>query len=140
MRTKIPGEDLGGDGHIVVAVMDPLDLLIPLRALARDDDRIGRARIQNRLSYRVASACRDLMDVVHVGTRRGDAPEEVVANRLRIFAPGILVGHPQDVGLARRYADRIIGMNGGKVVFDGAPDALTDADLNTIYGGKDWLQ
>ena len=45
-----------------------------------------------------------------------------------------------DVGLARRYADRIIGMNGGKVVFDGAPDALTDADLNTIYGGKDWLQ
>ena len=31
-------------------------------------------------------------------------------------------------------------MNGGKVVFDGAPATLTDADLNTIYGGKDWLQ
>ena len=45
-----------------------------------------------------------------------------------------------DVGLARRYADRIIGMNGGKVVFDGAPEALSDADLKTIYGGKDWLQ
>ena len=101
MGAKIPGEDLGGDGHIVVAVMDPLDLLIPLRALARDDDRIRRARIQNRLSYRVASARCDLVDVVHVGTRRGDAPQEIVANRLGIFAPRILVGHPQDIGLAR---------------------------------------
>ena len=45
-----------------------------------------------------------------------------------------------DVNLARRYADRIVGMTGGKVVFDGPPADLTDADLNTIYGGKDWLQ
>ena len=45
-----------------------------------------------------------------------------------------------DVGLARRYADRIIGMNGGKVVFDDAPAALSDDVLNMIYGGKDWLQ
>ena len=45
-----------------------------------------------------------------------------------------------DVGLVRRYADRIIGMNGGKVVFDDAPAALSDDVLNMIYGGKDWLQ
>ena len=37
-----------------------------------------------------------------------------------------------DVGLARRYADRIIGMNGGKVVFDDAPAALSDDVLNMI--------
>ena len=31
-----------------------------------------------------------------------------------------------DVDLARRFADRIIGMSGGQVVFDGPPDGLTD--------------
>ncbi len=45
-----------------------------------------------------------------------------------------------DVELARRYADRIVGMSGGEVVFDGPPGALNDAHLKTIYGGEDWLQ
>ena len=45
-----------------------------------------------------------------------------------------------DVELAKRFADRIVGMAGGRVVFDGPPGQLTDAMLNTIYGGKDWLQ
>jgi phosphonate transport system ATP-binding protein len=37
------------------------------------------------------------------------------------------------VELARRFADRIIGMNDGSVVFDGAPGQLIPAALNTIY-------
>jgi len=45
-----------------------------------------------------------------------------------------------DVELAKRFADRIVGMAGGRVVFDGPPGQLTDAMLKTIYGGKDWLQ
>jgi len=45
-----------------------------------------------------------------------------------------------DVELARRFADRIVGMSGGRVVFDGAPDRLSDAVLKEIYGGEDWLQ
>lgn len=45
-----------------------------------------------------------------------------------------------DVELARRYADRVIGMTGGRVVFDGPPGELTDAHLKTIYGGDGWLQ
>jgi phosphonate transport system ATP-binding protein len=44
-----------------------------------------------------------------------------------------------DVDLARRFADRIVGMSGGEVVYDGAPDGLDDAMLTRIYGGKDWL-
>ena len=44
-----------------------------------------------------------------------------------------------DVELARRYADRIIGMSGGAVVYDGPPAGLDDAILRTIYGGEDWL-
>lgn len=44
-----------------------------------------------------------------------------------------------DVALARRFADRIIGMSGGRIVFDGPPSLLTDGDLSKIYGGEDWL-
>jgi phosphonate transport system ATP-binding protein len=45
-----------------------------------------------------------------------------------------------DVDLATRFADRIVGMSGGRVVFDGAPAGLSDAMLKQIYGGEDWLQ
>ena len=44
-----------------------------------------------------------------------------------------------DVELAKRYADRIVGMTGGHVVYDGAPTGLTDAMLKTIYGGEGWM-
>jgi len=44
-----------------------------------------------------------------------------------------------DVELARRYADRIIGMSGGQIVYDGAPDGLSDEFLKQIYGGEAWL-
>jgi phosphonate transport system ATP-binding protein len=44
-----------------------------------------------------------------------------------------------DVELARRFADRIVGMSGGKVVYDGDGGALGDAVLKSIYGGESWL-
>jgi phosphonate transport system ATP-binding protein len=44
-----------------------------------------------------------------------------------------------DVDLATRFADRIVGMSGGRVVFDGAPAGLSDSMLKQIYGGEDWL-
>ncbi|MBS1230026.1 MAG: phnC [Proteobacteria bacterium] len=45
-----------------------------------------------------------------------------------------------DVELAKRFADRIVGMTGGRVVFDGLPSRLTDDHLKLIYGGEGWLQ
>jgi len=45
-----------------------------------------------------------------------------------------------DVGLATRFADRIIGMSAGQVVFDGPANQLSDERLKQIYGGKDWLE
>jgi phosphonate transport system ATP-binding protein len=45
-----------------------------------------------------------------------------------------------DVELAKRFADRVIGMASGRIVFDGPPRELTDAMLTTIYGGEGWLQ
>ena len=45
-----------------------------------------------------------------------------------------------DVELAKRFADRIVGMTGGRVVYDGLPSRLTDDHLKLIYGGEGWLQ
>ncbi len=38
---------------------------------------------------------------------------------------------------ARTYCRRIIGMSAGRIVFDGAPEALTEAVLRDIYGQAD---
>src|SRR5438105_2746403 len=45
-----------------------------------------------------------------------------------------------NVELARRFADRIVGMRNGEIVFDGEPRALEDAHLIAIYGGEGWLE
>lgn len=44
-----------------------------------------------------------------------------------------------DVELAKRFADRIVGMRGGLIVFDGKANALSDDVLKDIYGGASWL-
>jgi phosphonate transport system ATP-binding protein len=41
-----------------------------------------------------------------------------------------------DVGHATRVADRIIGLRGGSVAFDGPPDRLSSEDLARIYGDR----
>ena len=38
--------------------------------------------------------------------------------------------------LAKDYAERIIGMYDGKIVYDGMVDDITDADFEKIYGGQ----
>jgi phosphonate transport system ATP-binding protein len=45
-----------------------------------------------------------------------------------------------NVELAKRYADRIVGMSKGVVVFDGPPAALQHSHLLEIYGGEGWLE
>jgi phosphonate transport system ATP-binding protein len=44
-----------------------------------------------------------------------------------------------NVDLARRFADRIVGLSKGEIVFDGPPRALEDEHLMRIYGGEEWL-
>jgi phosphonate transport system ATP-binding protein len=45
-----------------------------------------------------------------------------------------------DVTLARRFADRMIGMTDGRIVFDGTADQVTNEVLFTIYGGEAWMR
>lgn len=51
-----------------------------------------------------------------------------------------LVINIHDVELAKRFCDRIIGVSGGVVVFDGPAGDLDTSHLKAIYGGEDWLQ
>jgi phosphonate transport system ATP-binding protein len=43
-----------------------------------------------------------------------------------------------DVFLAQMFAERIVGLRLGEVVYDGPPDGLTPAVLTEIYGEEDW--
>ena len=43
-----------------------------------------------------------------------------------------------DVGLAQSFADRVIGLTEGRVVFDGGAGGLTAEVLTRIYGEEDW--
>lgn len=50
--------------------------------------------------------------------------------------PAIINIH--DVVLAQQFSDRIIGLQAGRVVFDGPPAGLTEGVLTQIYGEEDW--
>ena len=43
-----------------------------------------------------------------------------------------------DVGLAQSFADRIVGLCEGKIVFDGTSHQVTEDVLTEIYGEEDW--
>jgi phosphonate transport system ATP-binding protein len=68
------------------------------------------------------------VEIMELIARRADASD----------IPAIVNIH--NVELARRYADRIIGMSKGEIVFDGPPDKLEDSHLLAIYGGEGWLE
>ncbi|MDF1790460.1 MAG: phosphonate ABC transporter ATP-binding protein [Thalassobaculaceae bacterium] len=50
--------------------------------------------------------------------------------------PAIINIH--DVALAQQFVRRVIGLQAGRVVFDGSPEDLTADVLTTIYGEEDW--
>ncbi len=39
-----------------------------------------------------------------------------------------------DLDIAKDYCGRLIGMAQGRIVFDGAPEALTEATARELYG------
>ena len=45
-----------------------------------------------------------------------------------------------NVPLAKRFSSHVIGMAGGTIVYNGAPEGLTDDHLNQIYGGENWQE
>jgi phosphonate transport system ATP-binding protein len=59
--------------------------------------------------------------------------------RLAAAAGVPVIVNIHNVALAQRFAQRIVGMAGGEIVFDGPPEALEPGHLRQIYGGEDWL-
>ncbi|MDY6065473.1 MAG: phosphonate ABC transporter ATP-binding protein [Finegoldia sp.] len=55
-----------------------------------------------------------------------------IADELKI--PCLVNLHQVDV--AKAYSDRIIGINSGRIVFEGRADELTDSHIEEIYGAK----
>ncbi len=45
-----------------------------------------------------------------------------------------------DVALAQMFVSRVVGLEKGAVVFDGAPEELTEEVLTRIYGEEDWSE
>lgn len=45
-----------------------------------------------------------------------------------------------DVALAQMFAQRIVGLTAGSVVYDASPEQLNSQVLTTIYGEEDWKQ
>ncbi|MCC7273295.1 MAG: phosphonate ABC transporter ATP-binding protein [Alphaproteobacteria bacterium] len=45
-----------------------------------------------------------------------------------------------DVALAQMFAERIVGLRAGEIVYDGVPDGLSADVLTRIYGEEDWSQ
>jgi phosphonate transport system ATP-binding protein len=43
-----------------------------------------------------------------------------------------------DVMLAQMFAERIVGLRAGEIVYDGPPTGLTSDVLTQIYGEEDW--
>ncbi len=43
-----------------------------------------------------------------------------------------------DVSLAQQFAQRVVGLRAGRIVFDGPPSRLDEAALTAIYGEEDW--
>lgn len=43
-----------------------------------------------------------------------------------------------DVALAQLFVQRIVGLQAGEIVFDGAPDSMDSDVLTQIYGEEDW--
>ena len=43
-----------------------------------------------------------------------------------------------DVPLAKLFAERVVGLQSGRIVYDGPPDGLTPDALTQIYGEEDW--
>jgi len=44
------------------------------------------------------------------------------------------------IDLARAYADRVVALHRGQVIFDGPPEALRERDLAVIYAKRDGLE
>lgn len=125
----------------------PADVALAFETLAR----VGLAGFENKRADALSGGQRQRVGIARALVQRPkillvDEPtssldprtsEAVMALITRLAAeeriPALVNIH--DVGLARRFAQRILGLNRGTFVFEGRPDELTREALDVIYRG-----
>ena len=133
---KYPAED-------VAAAFDLLDAVgLPDHATRRADALSGGQR--QRVGIARALMQRPALLLADEPTSSLDPKTAVEIMELLARLTGAagvpVIVNIHNVELAKRYAGRIIGMEGGQIIFDGPPEALEPSHLRRIYGGEDdWL-
>ncbi len=118
-------------------------------------DQVGLASFANQRADALSGGQRQRVGIARAVMQRpklllADEPTSSLDPKTSVEIMGIMrdlgrehgipvIVNMHDVELARRFADRIVGMSGGRIVYDGPADGLTDDVLKTIYGGESWL-
>jgi phosphonate transport system ATP-binding protein len=119
-------------------------------------DRVGLAGLQNtradalsggqRQRVGIARALMQDPDLLLVDEPTASLDPKTARQIMRLIrALALERGRPaliniHDVALAQAFADRVIGLKAGRLIFDGAATALTPDTLSAIYGAEDWSQ
>lgn len=106
------------------------------KALVRCDSLSGGQQQRVGIARALAQRPRMILADEPVASLDPASSERVLSLLQRVSRedgiPAVLSLHQLEY--ARRFADRIVGLSHGQVVFDGPPDALDEAALARIYG------
>lgn len=133
LRSLMPLPDK--DQRLALEALERVGLLE--KALTRVDNLSGGEQQRVGVARALAQQPRVLLADEPVASLDPASSEKVLSLLYQICKEDGLcaVVSLHQVELARQFADRIVGLSGGQVVFDGAPDGLDDYHLGTIYDG-----
>jgi len=123
------------DKHIALNALDRVGLLD--RALERADRLSGGQQQRVGIARALAQEPRLILADEPVASLDPATSQRVLSDLRRICAEDGITAFVSlhQVEYARAYADEIIGLAAGRVVFRGPPDALCSSVLDLIYGG-----
>ncbi|SPF81622.1 ATP-binding cassette domain-containing protein [Pseudoprimorskyibacter insulae] len=119
----------GADRAAILEALSPVDLTnyAPRRVDSLSGGQRQRTAIARAL-YRGGDVLIADEPVSAVDESRAARIMNLLADR---FETGMVALH--DLGLARQYATRLIGIRSGKIQFDAAPDDLPQSALDALY-------